>query len=130
MTVADAIMTTGIAGDGTPTAVHLRGGMAGVGRAARVGVAATETDGDQYQSAGITEMTVETRGGTETETETSIEDETTGTGGTTATSGEKDGSLLRGARQIGRGRGSLRRAASEGKRQDGNPQGRRRNDPH
>lgn len=49
MTVADAIMTTGIAEDGTPTAVHLRGGMAGVGRAARVEAAATETGGDQYQ---------------------------------------------------------------------------------
>lgn len=49
MTVADAITTTGIAEDGTPTAVHLRGGMAGVGRAARVEAAATETEEGQYQ---------------------------------------------------------------------------------
>lgn len=81
----------------------------------------------RMQSAGITEMTVETRDGTETEM--SIEDETIGIGGTTATSGGIDGSLLRGARQNGRGRESLRRAASEEKRQDGIPQGRRRNDP-
>lgn len=82
----------------------------------------------RMQSVGITEMTVETRDGTETET--SIEDETTETGGTTAMSGEIDGSLLRGGRQNGRGKESLRRAVSEGRRQDGIRLGRRRNDPH
>ena len=49
MTVADAITTTETVEDGTPTAAHPRGGMAGVGRAARAEAAATETDGGQVR---------------------------------------------------------------------------------